>query len=85
MSVGLPTEIQTNMNISKVLKTAYWTGPYNMYNMYNNMYNMYNMSPIADWYSTRDQLSALLLFCYHCVQTKFLVATVNKHYSYLQL
>ena len=25
------------------------------------------MSPVADWYFTCNQLSALLLFCCHCV------------------
>ena len=44
-----------------------------------------SMSPVADWDSTRDQLSALLLlFCCYCEQTKFLVATVSRHYFYLQ-
>ena len=44
-----------------------------------------SMSPVADWDFTRDQLSALLLlFCCYCEQTKFLVATVSKHYFYLQ-
>ena len=43
-----------------------------------------SMSPVADWYFTCNQLSALLLlFCCHCVQTKFLVATVDRHYSHL--
>ena len=42
------------------------------------------MSPVADWYFTCNQLSALLLlFCCHCVQTKFLVATVDRHYFHL--
>ena len=42
------------------------------------------MSPVADWYFTCNQLSALLLlFCYHCVQTKFLIATVDRHYFHL--
>ena len=44
------------------------------------------MSPVADWYFTRDQLSALLLlFCCYCEQTKFFVATVSRHYFHLQL
>ena len=44
-----------------------------------------SMSPVADWEFTRDQLSALLLlFCCYYEQTKFLVATVSKHYFYLQ-
>ena len=44
------------------------------------------MSPVADWDFTRDQLSALLLlFCCYCEQTKFLVATVSRHYFHLQL
>ena len=43
------------------------------------------MSPVADWYFTRDQLSALLLlFCCYCEQTKFFVATVSRHYFHLQ-
>ena len=54
------------------------------------------MSPVADWYFTCDQLSALLLlFCCHCEQTKFFrcyceqtlfsFATVSKLYCFFEV
>ena len=43
------------------------------------------MSPVAVWFFTRDQLSALLLlFCCYCEQTKSFAATVSRHYLHLQ-
>ena len=55
-----------------------------------------SMSPVADWYFTCDQLSALLLlFCCHCEQTKFFrcyceqtlfsFATVSKLYCFFEI
>ena len=54
------------------------------------------MSPVADWYFTCNQLSALLLlFCCHCEQTKFFrcyceqtlfsFATVSKLYCFFEI
>ena len=88
-SVGLSTEIQTNMDISKVLKAANWTRLTTMQRHYFNVSSRW--LGFHTWPVKCTVVIILLLLwadqvfrCY-CEQTLFSFATVSKLYCFFEI
>ena len=88
-SVGLSTEIQTNMDISKVLKAANWTRLTTMQRHYFNVSSRWLV--FYTWPVKCTVVIILLLLwadqvfrCY-CEQTLFSFATVSKLYCFFEV